>query len=77
MSSPQIQPLPPFGSNAIATNEAAFVETIEYHRFVEFCDACREFRYIGLCYRVPGIGKRSQLSDIAGPKRSCSVTDGP
>lgn len=57
MSSPQAQPLPPFESNATATSEASFVETVEYHRFVEFCDACREFRYVGLCYGIPGVGK--------------------
>lgn len=37
--------------------QTAFIETKEYRRFAEFANACIKFKYIGLCYGKPGVGK--------------------
>jgi hypothetical protein len=39
MQKPPSHPYPKSASKGTVTNSRAFVETIEYNRFVEFCDA--------------------------------------
>ena len=63
-------------NQALPKRVDGFVETSEHRKFVEFSDACKAcYRYIGLCYGPPGVGKTlsarrySRADSLAGYDR--------
>ena len=41
----------------ISPRAGTFIATKEHRRFIEFAEAVRKHRYVGLCYGAAGVGK--------------------
>lgn len=56
-------------------NDIEFILTKEYKKFEEFCNSCKDYRYIGLCYGIPGIGKTLSVLKYANWNEASNFYD--
>ncbi len=56
-------------------NDLNFISTKEYRKFEEFCNSCKDYKYIGLCYGIPGIGKTLSALKYSGWDKISSFYD--
>lgn len=54
-------------------NDNEFITTKGYLRFKEFCDACMEYKYIGICYGPPGVGKTKSAEHYSNKSLKDSI----
>ncbi|WP_226584538.1 AAA family ATPase [Acuticoccus sediminis] len=54
-----------------------FVPTKAHARFVEFAEACAEYRYIGVCHGRPGVGKTRSAQTFAAWSLDSYEPSGP
>lgn len=55
--------------------ESKFISTKEYKKFEELCNSCKDYKYIGLCYGAPGIGKTLSANQYSNWKQLKSYHD--
>lgn len=52
-------------NGSVAPLPPPIMATKEHKRFIEFADAIRKSRFVGLCFGAPGVGKTRSVRDYS------------